>query len=61
MRLEEQQETGMVLALEIAEQENSVTITWRVLVHARNPLVVRKSPEMVQAKEIVRVRLNFAI
>ena len=51
----------MVLALEIAEQENSVTITWRVLVHARNPLVVRKSPAMVQAKEIVRVRMNFAI
>ena len=61
MRLEEQQETGLVLALEIAEQENSVTITWRVLVHAQSPLVVRKSPEMVQAKEIVRVRLNFAI
>ena len=55
MRLEEQQETGMVLALEIAEQENSVTITWRVLVHAQSPLVVRKSPAMAQAKEIVRV------
>ena len=51
----------MVLALEIAEQENSVIITWRVLLHAQSPLVVRKSPEMVQAKEIVRVRMNFAI
>ena len=61
MRLEEQQETGMVLALEIAEQENSVTITWRVLLRAQSPLVVHKSPEMVQAMEIVRVRMNFAI
>ena len=61
MQLEEQQETVMVLALEIAEQENSVIITWRVQRHAQSLAVVSKSPGMVQAKEIVRLQLNSAI
>ena len=61
MQLEEQPETEMVLALEIAEQENSVIITRCVLQHAHSQRVVIKSTGMVQFREIVRVRVNFAI
>ncbi len=51
----------MVLALEIAEPENSVTITWHVLQHVQRPRVVHSLLGMVLAKEIVRLRLSFAI
>ena len=61
MQLEELQETGMVLALEIAAPENSVTITLHVLQHVRNPRAVHKWLEMVEPKEIVRTRMNFAM
>ena len=61
MQLEEQQETVMVLALEIAEPESSATTISLVLQHVQNPRVVHKWLEMVVAKEIVRLRMNFAM